>query len=254
MDQAKFNPEDVDFFNQNGYFIARSFIDKSVVDAIKSAANMLIEKPESPFELEASLQYEGAPLSEEAEGGKTIRRFLQMHARDSVYTQWLKGGRINQLLSEMLSSKTVTLVTAHHNSLMTKQPLFSSSTNWHRDIRYWHYPEQNLVSAWMPLGREHSENGGLKIIPKSHLMHFEPSCYDEKKFFRDDLPSNMEHIVNAINVDISPGDVLFFHARLLHAANANSLAEPKVSLVYTFRDAENKPVDGSRSDQADMLL
>lgn len=252
--KTKVGPQDIQFFNNNGYFIARDFIEKPVVDNIKASANKLIKQPEQPFELEASLQYDGAPLSQNDEGGNTVRRFLQMHNRDKIYTDWLRANNITSVLSEMLSASEIALVTAHHNSLMTKLPLFSSSTNWHRDIRYWHYPEQNLVSVWMPLGREHSENGGLKIIPQSHVMHFDEACYDEKKFFRDDLPSNQEHIANAINVDISPGDVLFFHARLLHAANANSLAEPKLSLVYTFRNANNKPLAGSRSDQPDLML
>jgi phytanoyl-CoA hydroxylase len=41
--------------------------------------------------------------------------------------------------------------------------------------------------------------------------------------------------------------VLFFHCLTLHAAARNTAAEPKLSVVYTFRAADNPPILGTRS-------
>ena len=48
---------------------------------------------------------------------------------------------------------------------------------------------------------------------------------------------------------MNPGDVLFFHARLFHAASRNTSSETKYSLVYTYHEASNAPIESTRSAQ-----
>ena len=125
----------------------------------------------------------------------------------------------------------------HHNSLMTKRPQFSSSTNWHRDIRYWRYSREDLVSVWLALGEETPENGALMLIPGSHRLEFERNNFDDRLFFRQDLPENRALISSAVCARLQPGDVLFFHCRCLHAASRNATDQTKLSLVFTYRRA-----------------
>ena len=137
---------------------------------------------------------------------------------------------------------------------MTKQPAYSSETHWHQDIRYWTYQQPNLVSLWLGLRRETKENGCLQLIPGSHRQSFERERYDEALFFRQDFAPNQELIATRIFAELEPGDALFFHCRTLHAAGRNLTSEPKFSVVFTFRPAENLPLPGSRSAAKPELL
>ena len=57
---------------------------------------------------------------------------------------------------------------AHHNCLMTKHPRYGSMTGWHRDMRFWSFEREDLVSVWLALGEETIDNGALWFVPGSH--------------------------------------------------------------------------------------
>ena len=130
---------------------------------------------------------------------------------------------------------------------MTKQPCFSSDTGWHQDVRYWSFTKPELVSAWLALGEETSENGCLRLIPGTHREHFTHNRLDKALFLRDDIPENLPLIGKQIEARLQPGDVLFFHSRTFHSATRNRTDQPKFSAVFTFRPADNPPIPGTRS-------
>ena len=85
-------------------------------------------------------------------------------------------------------------------------------------------------------------------------MNFERSRFDESLFFRGDLPENQAVIASAVSVELDPGDVLFFHAKTLHAASRNHSTQTKYSAVFTFRAADNLPLPGTRSAELPELM
>ncbi len=150
--------------------------------------------------------------------------------------------RVRQLLG-----REVVLSQAHHNCVMTKHPAFSSSTGWHQDIRYWNFGRPELVTVWLALGEERAATGSLAFLPGSHATSFTRDRYDDALFFRTDLESNRRLLESAYAVELDPGDVVFFHARLLHAAGRNTTDRTKMALVFTYHAADNPPTPGTRS-------
>jgi phytanoyl-CoA hydroxylase len=175
-----------------------------------------------------------------------VRRLLQACARDSVFREWATAQPLAARLRQLLGP-AVELSQAHHNCVMTKDPRYSSLTNWHRDIRYWAFDRPELVSVWLALGRERFENGCLLVLPGSHAMEFRPEQLDAAQFLRADAADNRELLARETAVELEPGDVLFFDARLFHAAGNNQTNETKFSVVHTYHAADNRPVAGSRS-------
>jgi phytanoyl-CoA hydroxylase len=167
---------------------------------------------------------------------------------------WATGDSLKEILQELLGS-TVFLSQAHHNCIMTKQPAFSSMTGWHRDSRYWHFARADLVSAWLALGNEQAENGCLWVIPGSHRLEIDTDQLDEKQFLKADLVKNRHLLQQALAVPLQQGDLLLFHSNLFHAAGRNTTENPKFSMVFTYRSADNPPNSGSRStSQPEILL
>jgi phytanoyl-CoA hydroxylase len=206
-----------------------------------------------PVEYESDVHYPGAPASRTADGGTTIRRLKEAHARHSVFTRWLTHPSLVAPLGRLLGARIVAPL-AHHNCIMTKHPRFSSETHWHQDIRYWAYQRPELVSAWLALGRETVENGCLYVIPGTHRMDLARHRFDDALFFRSDLAENAALINTKIAVELEPGDALLFHCKSLHAAGRNTTERPKYSVVFTFRPENAPPVPGSRSAAMPELL
>jgi len=249
----RFTEDEVQLFERDGFIIVRGMGDVDLCgNMLKSTLEDLARETE-PIEFETDVHYPGSPESLNSEGGRTVRRLKQAHSRGTVFTDWLSNPGLCRRLAQILGPDVV-MPLAHHNCIMTKHPRYSSDTGWHRDIRYWSYQRPELVSVWLALGQEFSENGGLLVIPGTHKMEFQPNQFDAAEFLRSDVAENQPVIETQVYAELNPGDVLFFHANLFHAATRNYTDQTKFSVVLSFRPADNPPISGTRSASLPELI
>jgi len=249
-------PQQLDSFNSNGFLILRNFAEEKECEAILDIAKVHIKYKIEPIETELgyhnhSKEYRTNVIDYSSDPhykNNAIRRLRQVYSRDVIFKNWMENIKIRSILEQVLNDK-VAITTAHHNSIMTKMPHLSTATSWHQDRRYWSFSDNNLVSVWLALNEENSQNGVLEFIPKSHKMSFSVEQFDEKEYFRDDTEKNMSLIETKVSTTLQKGDVVLFHSTLLHRANKNSTNKPKISFVYTVKGASTKAIEGSRSDK-----
>lgn len=250
----EFSAAEVAQFERDGYRIVRALVPAPECARMLSVAERDLAAVALPVEYEVETQYPGAPASLEAPGGRTVRRLLQAYARDAVYREWATAKPVVARLRQLLGPQ-IALAQAHHNCVMTKDSRYSSLTSWHRDIRYWSFARPELVSVWFALGPERLDNGCLLVIPGSHRMEFAPERLDDAQFLRTDVADNAELLRSQVPVELEPGDVLFFHCRLFHAAGNNRSSLTKFSAVFTYHAADNAALPGTRSaGQPDIPL
>ncbi len=240
--------EQLIFFQENGFLLLRDFASKEECRTILDIAKRHLEHNIAPIETESEYNH-----SSDKKLVNTTRRLKQVYSRDAAFKAWMENRAIRSILKQVLGESPV-IVTAHHNSIMTKMPHNSTQSAWHQDKRYWHYDGDNLVSIWLALGEENSQNGVLEFIPKSHMMHFTKEQFDELMFFREDLEENRKLIETKVSFDLKAGDVVLFHALLLHRANKNNTKSPKISFVYTAKGTLTKAIKGTRSDSQEIVL
>jgi phytanoyl-CoA hydroxylase len=236
----------IDQLRDTGYVVLRQFAAKGELAELNRAARSQLAARAHPLELEADLRYPGAPASRAAAGGETVRRLLDAYDRDPVFARW-GSTPASRLWMEAYFGESSSMSRAHHNCLMTKHPKYGSRTGWHRDIRYWSFDREDLVSVWLALGEESIDNGALRFVPRSHRMAFDADRFDESKFFRTDLKDNAEVIRSVESPRLAPGDAVFFHCNTLHSAGPNLGDAVKFSLVYTYHARSNAPRPGTRS-------
>lgn len=235
------NQEQVAQFERDGFLLIRGFLDKRACTIIKDIAKVHLRYEIEPIETE----YEYIGIDNEIYK-QSIRRLRQVYDRDIIFKEWMENREIQPILKQLLKEEPI-LVTAHHNSIMTKRAHTSTQTCWHRDSRYWSYDATNLLSVWLALGDENSENGVLEFIPKSHTLDLKESQFDEKSFFRTDLEQNRKLASTKVSFQLSAGDIVLFHSELLHRANANKSSEDKISFVYTVKGKSVNALPNTRS-------
>ncbi|MDP9066277.1 MAG: phytanoyl-CoA dioxygenase family protein [Pseudomonadota bacterium] len=231
---------------EQGFVVIPRFVAARQLASLKRVAGAQLLARTAPLEREADLRYPGAPPSRSAEGGDTIRRLLDAYGRDPIFARFATARPIRDWMKAYFG-EPVRMSRVHHNCLMTKHPRFGSMTGWHRDIRYWSFARENLVSVWLALGEETVENGALWFVPGSHRVAFDADRFDAAKFFRSDLPDNVKILSSAVSPRLAPGDAVFFHSNTLHSADRNRSDDVKLSLVYTYHGASNRAEPGTRS-------
>lgn len=238
-----------DSFQRDGFLVARALADTALCASMRDTVLRALGPLQAPAEFEADVGYPGSPPGRDAAGGDTPRRLLHAYSRGAVFRQWATDERVSAILRTLMGRDAVFMSQCHHNCVMTKYPGFSSETAWHQDIRYWSFDAPELVSVWLALSQQREDNGALRVIPGSHRLALDRGRLDANLFLRPELPENQELIDAAIVVTLEPGDVLFFHCRLFHAAGANHSNQVKLSAVSTYHSADNRPIPGTRSDQ-----
>jgi phytanoyl-CoA hydroxylase len=229
-----------------GYVVVPGFVPIANLARLNHAARVQLAARASPLEFEADLRYPGAPQSHTAEGGDTIRRLLDAFHRDPQFAESSASPSLREWL-EGYFGEPVLMSCVHHNCLMTKHPQYGSMTGWHRDIRYWSFEQENLISVWLALGAETVDNGALWFVPGSHAAALEADRFDAKMFFRADRADNTELLRTAQSPRLAAGDAVFFHCNTLHSAGKNLTDDVKFSLVYTYHGCSNAAKSGTRS-------
>ena len=249
-------PSELNQFNTNGFLILRNFISKGECDAILDVALAHLKHKIEPVETEIDYGVKSQSYrtnvsdynSIEQKESVTVRRLRQVYHRDILFKNWMENQKIRPILKQILEDNVVVTI-AHHNSIMTKMPNSSKETSWHQDRRYWSFSDDNLVSVWLALGEENSENGVLEFIPKSHKMKFSKEQFGEKEYFDTTHLENVSLIETKQVRNLNQGDVVLFHCKLLHRANKNRTDKPKLSFVYTVKGSRTETLKGSRSAQ-----
>jgi hypothetical protein len=109
-----------------------------------------------------------------------VRRLLDAYGRDPLFARWATAQSLRAWMQGYFG-EAVLMSRVHHNCVMTKHPRYGSLTNWHRDIRYWSFEREDLVSVWLALGEERIDNGALWFVPASHRMALDADRFDEAK-------------------------------------------------------------------------
>ncbi len=91
----------------------------------------------------------------------------------------------------------------------------------HQDNFYLKVEPGTCIAAWVALDPADRENGGLEVVPGTHRMDvFCPEEADTSvSFTRDYVP--VPEGLEAVPVDLEPGDVLFFNGQLVHGSQPN---------------------------------
>ena len=248
-------------FNKDGFLLLSGFADNELCDTIKDIAKAHLKHKVPPIETELEYvrkskeerEYISDGHAEQFEERITVRRLRQVYHRDIVFKQWMESKKIRPVLKQILGEDPVITI-AHHNSIMTKMPQTSTETSWHQDFRYWNFENDNLVSVWLALDAESTENGVLEFIPGSHRMSFKASQFDEKEYFSEAVIENQVLISTKVSHPLHKGDVVLFHCKLLHRANRNTTDEAKISFVYTVKGRSNTAIEGTRSTEYPEII
>lgn len=234
-------------FHRDGFLVCRNFATTERCDELLSISRDHLGQKLAPIEYEVDVRYPGSPVNHDAKGADTARRLRKAYSRHEAFRRWATSSEVGSVLRRLFVADSIRLSQCHHNCIMTKCPGYSSATAWHQDNRYWSFDQENLISVWLALGDEYPGNGSLQVIPGTHQEEFDAGRLDAALFLRPELAENQTLLSQSRSLSLKRGDVLFFHSRLFHAAGRNETDRTKFSLVFTYHEDSNRPIQNTRS-------
>ncbi|KAK0174654.1 hypothetical protein PV327_010404 [Microctonus hyperodae] len=166
---------------------------------------------------------------------------------DPVFREYIG----NETILDIAQAFTGPNIMAVHSMLIAKPPDSGSNSSRHpphQDLYYFPFrPADRIVAAWTAIEPCDKENGCLFVSPGSHIprklyMHNYPKDSNaNNKFYHGihDLPES----TNWIDLEMEPGDTVFFHPHLIHGSGVNKSTRTRKAISCHYADAGCKYID-----------
>ena len=230
-------PEDVIVFHRDGYLIKRSFFSFDETDILYRLAN------------DETIVANSLDLNDQ--DGKRTRLTLWFTPGNDSFGLMSRTERMVNGVKALLGEEGE--VCHFHSKVMQKEPLTGGAWEWHQDYGYWYkngfmYPEA-LISVMLALTEANIENGCLQVLKGSHKMQrIEHHFIGEQQGADHLYVAEAENFCEKVYVELSPGDVLFFHSNILHRSDANRSDTARWSIISAYNLHFNKPfIEGHSS-------
>lgn len=122
--------------------------------------------------------------------------------------------------------------------------------SWHQDLTYWGLGETNEeMTAWLALSDVNVKSGCMQFVAGSHHQQILPH---RDTFDASNLLSRGQELAvevapeEAVDVELSPGQVSFHHGRMFHASGPNRSDHDRIGLVFRFVTPQVKQIVAKR--------
>ena len=215
-------------YHADGYVLVPAMLDEVETSLLSRAARedrMLDEKSFSKGD---------------GEGGQ-VRLSLWNHPTDTIYGMIARSRSIVESAEKLLADEAY----HYHSKMIMKDARIGGAWTWHQDYGYWYQNgvlEPNLTSAYIAVDRASRANGCLQVIRGSHrLGRIEHQLSGDQAGADPDRVAEILKRYELVYVEMQPGDVLFFHANLLHRSDQNRSDKPRWSMICCYNARSNDP-------------
>lgn len=215
-------------YETDGFVIARAMFSSEEIGLLRRAA-----KEDRDLDQHSFGRGDG-------EGG-TIRLSLWNHPGDTIYGMFARCDSIVTSAEKILAGE----VYHYHSKMIMKDAKVGGAWAWHQDYGYWY---QNGVlfplftSAFIAVDPATRQNGCMQVLKGSHLMGRVDHVLTGEQAGADmERVREAEKILERVYVEMDPGDVLFFHANLLHRSDQNNSDKPRWAMICCYNAARNNP-------------
>ena len=218
-------------FNNDGYVLKKNLFSEDEINKLKNFIESSSDKKNDARETRSST-------------GK-LSITLWDHPSDDLFGKFSTNERIVKPMEEYLGDE----VYHYHSKIIWKKP-GDGGFDWHQDYGYWYhnaclYPD--MGSCFIMLDKATKENGCLKVLKGSHKVgRIGHGISDTPEQTADmERIDELEKRHECVHIIANPGDVLFFHANLLHSSDANKSKDSRRTLIVCFNTKSNNPYKDS---------
>ncbi|MBR9801225.1 phytanoyl-CoA dioxygenase family protein [bacterium] len=215
-DPAVLTPDQIEFFNREGYVRPVSVFTRDEVNDIRSYFDDLLEKVI-------------------AAGGDSY----------SISSAHLKYGRVWDILHHPKIVAAVADLLGHNiigwgSHFFCKMPHDGKQVAWHQDSSYWPLSPSKAVTVWLAIDDVDGENAPMRFIAGSHHkghLTYRPSSSEEHNVLSQTI-EDPEQYGEIVENWLEAGQVSLHSDLLLHGSEANESDRRRCALTLRYAAAD----------------
>ena len=218
MDSVGLSEEQKEFYRENGYLLG--------LPRIYSVSEMERINEELPRLL---------ALLEPGETAKDIREW---HETSTYLYDVVMNPMIHDIVEGILGPNFYCWA----SSFFIKEPFTKETVGWHQDAYYWPMAPHHSVTVWLAFDDVDEENGGMKVVPGSHLhgllQHKRSTETDSVLTLQLETGTFSE--ADAVQFKLKAGEVSLHDDRCVHSSPSNPSARRRAGLTFRYSGTDVK--------------
>ena len=221
-------------WRRDGFFIVERFASQETCEAMLARAGELARTALDGGDVGRALvtpegrRRLGPELSE-----REISKVFRIQRDEPVFREFCTRedllDRVGDLLGPDLDCFLSQFIFKHPGAL--GQP-------WHQDTYYFPFDRRPQVGIWLAVTDAALDNGPLWVLPGSHTQPVHDAVRDPREHSNRGYVEIVDHDMSGeVPVLMQPGDLLLFHANLMHRSTDNGSDRLRAAMVYHYAEA-----------------
>lgn len=170
--------------------------------------------------------------------GETAKDIREWHETSTYLFEIVMNPRIHDLVEGILGPNFYCWA----SSFFIKEPFSQSTVGWHQDAYYWPMAPHHTVTVWLAFDDVDEENGGMKVIPGSHLHGLlkHRRSVETTSVLTLELETGIFQESDAVQFRLKAGEVSLHDDRCVHSSPANPSARRRAGLTIRYSGTEVK--------------
>jgi ectoine hydroxylase-related dioxygenase (phytanoyl-CoA dioxygenase family) len=222
-DAYSLQPEQVDFYRENGFVRLASVFTTEELAAHAADLRPLVAESRAAL----------APIDERDTYGRAFVQVMNLWRRSEAVRRFVFGRRLARIAAELMGTRGVRL---YHDQALFKEPA-GGHTPWHADQYYWPLASAHSCTAWIPLQPVPLEMGPLAFAAGSHKVELGrelPISDESEERVREGLEAAALPVVEE---PFALGEVSFHAGWTFHRAGANGTSRMREVMTVIYMDA-----------------
>lgn len=231
------NEEEVGFFRDKGYFVARGVFETSEISRLREGYDYVTSVVErggiDPQYLtgkgcEVHIHLQPTSDASDPESVKYLRKVQWPSMIHSAFEEIRNSTKFTNLVRPLIGDSLKQYI----NQINFKMPGGDISFPWHQDIRptpAFREQEVNYVQTIIVVDEATVENGCLCVVPESHKL----GNLKVQRYAKGQIEDHID-VSSAVPCEASPGDVVMFTSYTVHGSQPNRTDQPRRSYINGF--------------------
>ena len=222
--------EEIATFERDGYVVIPNVFPADELDAIDQEIDRLLDEPGNDA------------------GGIHPTWIFQVARRSELARAFAEDERLLSLVQAVVYPG----LAIHSTKLVPKPPHSDDVCHWHQDEAFYFRPDdpetlsRRRMSVWVPLQDAHELNGGLWVVPGSHVWGIEDYHMVETGQCRKVIDREAYANEHAIPLHVSAGSVVLFSAWLWHHSKNNQTDRVRRAFIVSYQEGTLKKGAGEQ--------
>lgn len=234
-----------EFFDKNGYYVARGVFSPDEVKAMEVDFDRIVSQLNRSGE-DVNASWQGEQSKKLGTGQTTILHTHNVQIYSECWHCALMSPRFLDVVEQFIGPDII----LHHSKLFQKPPEKGAPFPMHQDWSYFPSIKDSMIAGIIHVSEASDEMGCLRVYPGSHTLgRVAGTSGQEASDFLDRYPLD-----GAVALEAEPGDVAFFHYFTLHGSKPNYSAKTRKTVLAQLYAGNDAIEAGNRHPNARLVL